>query len=153
MNLRVWSGNKKAEWRVEARWIASQQKITQESFKNQDHALLLCRLLPPPLRSGPSRICSTGSNRVNAAVYVEVLKLLHGPVRRVWPELWAEKNWILHHNNAPSHLALIVCEFFAKNDMITMNRPSYSSDLARCDFFFFCSLRWKRLCRMNILGV
>jgi hypothetical protein len=38
MDLWVWSGNKKAEWRVESQWFASQQKSAQESFKNQDHA-------------------------------------------------------------------------------------------------------------------
>jgi histone-lysine N-methyltransferase SETMAR len=61
-------------------------------------------------------------------------------VRRVRPELWAEKNWILHHNNVPSHLVLIVREFFTKNDMITTDHPSYSPDLAPCNFFF-CSLK------------
>jgi hypothetical protein len=51
-------------------------------------------------------------------------------------ELWSEKNWILHHVNAPSLLALIVHEFFAKNDMITTDHPSYSPDLAPCHLFF-----------------
>jgi histone-lysine N-methyltransferase SETMAR len=51
--------------------------------------------------------------------------------------LWAEKNLILHYDNAPSHSALIVREFFAKNDMITMNHPSYSPCLAPYDFFLF----------------
>jgi hypothetical protein len=49
--------------------------------------------------------------------------------------LWAEKNWILHHDNAPLHSALTVCEFFAKNDMITMDHHFYLPDLAPCDFF------------------
>jgi hypothetical protein len=46
-------------------------------------------------------------------------------------------SWILHHDNAPSHLVLIVHEFFAKNNMITMDHPSYSPDLAPCDSFLF----------------
>jgi hypothetical protein len=49
---------------------------------------------------------------VNAAFYMEVLKHLHECVQGVRPELWAEKNWILHHDNAPLHSARIVCEFF-----------------------------------------
>jgi hypothetical protein len=48
---------------------------------------------------------------VNAAFYVEVLKRLRECVRCVRPELWTEKNRILHHDNAPLCLALIVCEF------------------------------------------
>jgi hypothetical protein len=51
--------------------------------------------------------------------------------------LWAERNWILHHDNASSHSVLTVREFFAKNDMITMDHPSYSPDLDPCDFFLF----------------
>jgi hypothetical protein len=82
---------------------------------------------------------------------MEVLKHLRKRVRQVWPELWAEKNWSLHHDNAPSRSALIVHEFFAKNDMITTHHPSYSPNLAPCDFFF-CSLKWKQLCGVNILG-
>jgi hypothetical protein len=49
---------------------------------------------------------------VNATFYVEVLKCLREHVRCVQPELWAEKNWILHHDSAPSHSMLIVREFF-----------------------------------------
>jgi hypothetical protein len=56
--IRVWPGNIKAEWRVEALWFASQQKSGQESFKNQDHAH--CFFLYS--WSGPSQICSTESN-------------------------------------------------------------------------------------------
>jgi hypothetical protein len=63
---------------------------------------------------------------VNATFYMDVLKRL----RLVRPELWTEKNWILHHDNAPSHSALTVREFFAKNYMITTDHPSYSPDLA-----------------------
>jgi hypothetical protein len=73
---------------------------------------------------------------VNATFYVEVLKHLREHVRCVRLELWAEKNWILHHDNAPPHSMLIVYEFFAKNDMITTNHPSYSPNLAPCDFLF-----------------
>jgi hypothetical protein len=89
---------------------------------------------------------------VNAAFYVEVFKHLRERAERVRPELWAEKNWILRHDSAPLHSALTVPEFFTKNDMITMDHPSYSPDLASCDFFF-CSLKWNRLCVVNILGI
>jgi hypothetical protein len=76
---------------------------------------------------------------VNAAFYVEVLKCLHDCMQRVQPELGAEKNWILHDDNAPSYSALTVHEFFARNDIITTDHPSYSPDLAPATFF--CSLK------------
>jgi hypothetical protein len=72
-------------------------------------------------------------------IITDNLAISKGRVRRVRPDLWAEKNWILHHDhhdNASSHLVLIVREFFAKNDMITTDHPSYSPNLAPCDFFF-----------------
>jgi hypothetical protein len=68
---------------------------------------------------------------------MEVLKRLHEHVRRVRPELWAEKNWILHHDNVSSHSALFVSFFLPKNNMITTNHPSYTPDWAPCDCFLF----------------
>jgi hypothetical protein len=78
---------------------------------------------------------------VKAAFYMEVLKCLHELMRCVRPELWVEKNWILHHDGAPSHSVLIVHEFFTKNDMIAMDHPFYSPDLVPCDFFLFPKLK------------
>jgi hypothetical protein len=117
INLRRRSGNKKAGWRVEARWFASQQKNAQESFKNQDHAH--CFFFN--IRGVVHHEFVSQVQTVNAAFYVEVLKCLRERVRCVWPKLWVEKNWILHHDNSPLHSALTVREFFAKNNMITMD--------------------------------
>ncbi|KAG5312063.1 GVQW3 protein, partial [Pseudoatta argentina] len=45
------------------------------------------------------------------------------------------KNWLLHHDNAPAHTSLLVREFLAKNNTLMMPQPPYSPDLAPCDFF------------------
>jgi len=74
---------------------------------------------------------------VNAAFYMEVLKRLRDRVRRVRPEFWEGRRWILHHDNAPAHSALIVCEFLAQNFITALEHPPYSPDLAPCDFFLF----------------
>jgi len=74
---------------------------------------------------------------VNAAFYVEVLKRLGDRLRRVRPELWEGRQWILHHDNAPAHSALIVPEFLARNSITMLEHPPYSLDLAPCDFFLF----------------
>ena len=73
---------------------------------------------------------------VNAAFYVEVLKCLRDRVRRMQPELWEGRRWILHHN-APTHSALIVHEFLACNSITVLEYPPYSLDLAPCNFFLF----------------
>ena len=57
---------------------------------------------------------------VNAAFYVEVLKRLRDHVR---PELWEGSQWILHHDNAPAHSALLVHEFLACNSITVLNIP------------------------------
>jgi histone-lysine N-methyltransferase SETMAR len=74
---------------------------------------------------------------VNAAFYVEVLKLLRHRVRRVEPNLRGDNGWILHQDNAPSHTALIVREFLVRNSTTVMNHSPYSLDLAPCEFLLF----------------
>jgi len=74
---------------------------------------------------------------VNAASYVEVLKRLRDRVHRVRPELWEGRRWILHHDDAPAHSALIVREFLVRNSITMLEHPPYSPDLAPCDFFLF----------------
>jgi hypothetical protein len=48
-------------------------------------------------------------------------------VRRLRPELWRQKYWLLHHNNAPSHTSFFTTEFFTKNNMTVVSQPSYFS--------------------------
>jgi len=72
---------------------------------------------------------------VKEAFYVEVLKRLSDRVRRVRPELWEGRRWILRHDNAPPHSALIMREFSARNSITVLEHPPYSPHLAPCDFF------------------
>lgn len=76
---------------------------------------------------------------VNAAFYVEVLKRLKKRVARVRPEI--ADNWILHHDNAPSHTSMLVKEFLTKQIIPTVPQPPYSPDLAPADFFLFPRLK------------
>jgi hypothetical protein len=39
---------------------------------------------------------------VNSAYYYGVLRRMRENVRILRPELWRQKNWLLHHENAPS---------------------------------------------------
>jgi hypothetical protein len=73
-------------------------------------------------------------------VLYEVLTRLRESVRRKRLELWPDK-WILHHGSAPVHDALKVHEFLAKKSIIKMDHPSYSPDLAPCDFWLFPKLK------------
>ncbi len=51
---------------------------------------------------------------ITAAYYIEVLETLWRAIARKQPELWANNSWLLHHNNAPAHLAIATWQFLAK---------------------------------------
>lgn len=74
---------------------------------------------------------------VNKEYYLEVLRRLRELIRRKRPQLWKDQSWILHHENAPPHTALIVRDTLAKGGTTVLSQPPYSPDLAPCDFFLF----------------
>ena len=63
---------------------------------------------------------------VNGKFYWEVLRRLRENVRRKWPEMWKNGNWLLHHDNAPAHTSFVVREFLTKNNVTTVPHPAYS---------------------------
>ena len=71
---------------------------------------------------------------VNGKFYCEVLRQLRGNVRRKRPEMWKNRDWLLHHNNAPAHTSLVVRAFLTKNNMTTVPHPVYLPDLAPLRF-------------------
>ena len=73
---------------------------------------------------------------VNSEFYCEVLRRLREKVRRHRPQLWREQTWLLHHDNAPAHTAVLTQQFLAANKIPVIPHPPYSPDLAPCDFLF-----------------
>ena len=51
--------------------------------------------------------------------------------------------WLLHHDNAPAHAALLTRRFLTDNNMTVVPHPPYSPDLAPSDFFLFTKLIMK----------
>ena len=80
---------------------------------------------------------------VSSGFYCEVLRRLREKVRRHRPQLWREQTWLLHHDNAPSHSAVLTNQFLAKNKIAVIPHPPYSPDLASCDFFLFPKMKLK----------
>ena len=80
---------------------------------------------------------------VNAAFYVEVLKSLRENVWRKRPDQWRSNTWLLHHDNAPAHAALLTRRFLTDNNMTLVPHPPYSPDLAHSDFFLFPKRKMK----------
>ena len=54
---------------------------------------------------------------VNAALYIEVLKRLGENVRRKRPDQWRNNTWLLHHDSAPAHAALLTRRFLTDKSM------------------------------------
>ncbi|PNF37233.1 hypothetical protein B7P43_G00377 [Cryptotermes secundus] len=72
---------------------------------------------------------------------VLVQRRLREAIRKKRPDLWKNNSWLLHHDNAPAHTSLLVREFLAKNNTVTMPQPPYSPDMAPCDFFLFPKIK------------
>ena len=81
-----------------------------------------------------------GGQTVNKQYFIEVLTKLHERLRRKRPELW-RNGWILHQDNAPSHNALSVEQFFANKNISVLECPPCSPDLAPCDFYLFPKMK------------
>ncbi|UYV84371.1 hypothetical protein LAZ67_X001959 [Cordylochernes scorpioides] len=78
---------------------------------------------------------------VNKEYYLQVMRNLREAILQKRPDLWKNKNWLLHHDNAPAHASLLVRDLLAKNNTLMMPQPPYSPDLAPCDFFLFPKLK------------
>jgi hypothetical protein len=60
---------------------------------------------------------------VNKEFYVNVMKRLRAAVRRKRPEAWTNNTWMLHHDSAPAHTSLLICEFLTKHETTVVPQP------------------------------
>ena len=74
---------------------------------------------------------------VNQVYCLEVLERLGEKVRQEQPELFANKSWILHHDNPSANVALSVRQFLAAKQI----HPVYSLDLVPSDFYLFLTIK------------
>jgi histone-lysine N-methyltransferase SETMAR len=77
---------------------------------------------------------------VTPAFYMDVLVRLCESVRRKRPQKW-KNDWAPHHDNVPSHKAMAVQQFLAKNNIPIAPHPPYSPYLASSDFWLFLTLK------------
>jgi len=78
---------------------------------------------------------------VNKEFYRTVLQCLRDTVRRHRSGKWRSGNWILHQDNDPAHRAVTTNGFLVKHNILLFPYPSYSPDLAPCNFFLFPQLK------------
>ena len=99
------------------------------------------RLLPIPKKWIKESVSNFQGGTVNNEYCLQVIRNLREAIRQKRPDLWKNKNWLLHHDNAPAHTSFLVRKFLAQNNTITLPQPAYSPDLAPCDVFLFPKLK------------
>ncbi len=77
------------------------------------------------------------NTNVNAESYCGILRHLHERIRRKRPELWRNKDFIIHHDNATPHTATDTVELLEHFNMEVLPHPPYSPNLAPSDYFIF----------------
>ena len=66
---------------------------------------------------------------------LHTFRRLRDAVRRKRPEKWRTNSWRLFHDDAPAHRSVLLKYFLAKNNVTTLEHPSYSPHLAAADFY------------------
>jgi hypothetical protein len=116
--------------------ISTTEEGENEPQLNEDHAY---RVFLYP-RHCSSRIRPPGPDR-QYIVLLRILRRLRENIWRKQPDPWRAKNWILHDDNAPRHRALLVREFLANHNMLSLLCPPYSPDLSPADFFLLPKMK------------
>ena len=83
----------------------------------------------------------TPRQTANKEYCLSVMRRLREAIRLKRLELWANNSWFLHHDNSPSHTALVLRDHFVKKSTHIFPQPPYSPDLAPCDFWLFSKLK------------
>ena len=73
---------------------------------------------------------------INAVYYKGLMERLLNRIRHVRPDMCESGDWFLLHDNAPSHNATIIKQFFLAQ-VTVLDHPPYSPDLAPADYFLF----------------
>ncbi|GFX29225.1 hypothetical protein TNCV_3217591 [Trichonephila clavipes] len=74
---------------------------------------------------------------MNAARYIEILTRSMKRLSRVRPQYAQQGSWFFVHDYYRPPTANIVKQFLAKNGVVQIEHPSFSSDLHPPDFFLF----------------
>ena len=78
---------------------------------------------------------------MNKEMYIDILRRPRNAVRRKCPEKWRTNSWFMFHDNASGHRSVLVRDFLAKNNVITLEHPPNSPDLTVADIYLFPRLK------------
>jgi len=72
--------------------------------------------------------------------YADLLDRLDAELKKKWPHL-AKKKVLFHHDNAPAHSSAIAMTKLVELRYELLSYPTYSPDLAPCDFYLFPNMK------------
>ena len=79
----------------------------------------------------------TGNAIAHKEMHIDILRRLRDKVSTKRPEKWTANISFLLHDNALSHLSVLVKDFLTKNNLTIMQHPPYSPDQAPADSYLF----------------
>ena len=82
-----------------------------------------------------------GIATVHKEMYIDIIRRCGDAIRRKSPPKWRTSNRFLFHDNAPAHRSVLVKDFFAKNNVTTLENRPYSLDLVAANFDLFPPLK------------
>ena len=89
---------------------------------------------------------------VNKEYNVEVLRKFRKRFLGKRPAIFKSGQWYLYQDNAPVHNSILVTDYLTKMGIKAVPHPTYSPDLAPCDFCLFPKLKEKlRGCRYETI--
>ena len=133
LDLLLWPREQETEFPVETCWLSQ----TQEGQTEQIHPQTFD---DPFLLTAMAWSTCTGQT-VNKKYYVEVLREFSKRFLGKKPALFKSGQWHFHQDNAPVYNSILVTDYLTKMGIKTVRQPSYSKDLAPCDFCLFPKLR------------
>jgi hypothetical protein len=68
-------------------------------------------------------------------LYSDVLKRLRENIRCKLPDKCHKNSWVLHHDDAPVHVSLVVQQFLVSTNKTAIPHPPYSPDHTFLCFF------------------
>ncbi len=90
--------------------------------------IILCEFLPQ-------------REKIDAARYIKTLAALKQKIRQKHPQLWKDRNFWIHHDNASVHTCGDTATKIQEWGLKVLQHPPYSPDIALCDFALFPKLK------------
>ncbi len=79
--------------------------------------------------------------KIDSSLYVKTLAKLKECIRKKRPQLWSDKSFILHHDNASPHTSFETTKKMKEWGLDILEHPPNSPNLAPCDFSIFPKLK------------